>query len=107
MDLAINLEMLDLLGLAKKLGFVVCVWGGEGNLETNARYQPVRLPELKFSKMESELTRFGLSPHSAGVIGLCLVMSSFFFNVGTGDLNSYSHTNLEFFYPLSISPASS
>jgi hypothetical protein len=32
------------------------------NLETNTRYQPVSLPELKltFSKMESELKRFGL-----------------------------------------------
>ena len=36
-----------------------------GNLETNARYQPVSLPEFKlkvrFSKMESEFKSFGIS----------------------------------------------
>lgn len=44
-----------------RLGFY---WGGGGNLETNARYQPISLPEFKFSKMESELKRLDLSPPS-------------------------------------------
>ena len=47
--------MLVLLGViiletGARLGFLL-----GGNLETNARYQPVSLPEFKFSEMESEL----------------------------------------------------
>ena len=35
-----------------------------GNLEIKVRYLPASLPEFKFSEMQSELERFGLSPGS-------------------------------------------
>ena len=35
-------------------------------METNSRYQAVSLPEFKFSKMESECKRLGLSQVAAG-----------------------------------------
>ena len=35
-------------------------------METKSRYQAVSLPEFKFSEMESEFKRFGLSQAAAG-----------------------------------------
>ena len=56
-----NLETLVLFGVSLESGTRLRYCWGVGNLETNARYQPVSLSEFKFSKMKSKFKRFGLS----------------------------------------------
>ena len=59
-----NLEKMDPFGVSLQTGASLCLL--RGNLESNARYWPVSLPEFKFSKMESECKRFVLSQVAAG-----------------------------------------
>ena len=54
-----------LLGVSLETGTAHDLLGG--NVETNASYHPVSVPEFRFSKVESEFKRFSLAFFADGL----------------------------------------